>query len=143
MTTPARALKKNKSNDDDMEKVRLTQLFGGEAEPEIMTDEKHKVRSSSSSQDKSMPEHNEPEWMIMLKTLMAAQAQDIKGTIVQQGRRIEGVEKVVLENKRDREKRFVTIDTKPETMDKKHATDINSIEERLTRLELGDRKLNH
>lgn len=141
-TTPARVLKKSKSNDDDMEKVRPTQLFGNEAEPDLMTDEEHKARSNGSSQDKSMPEHNEPEWMTMLKTLMAAHTQDIKGTIVQQGRRIEGVEKALLENKRDTEKRFATVDTKLETTDQKHAATINCIEERMTRLESGDKKLN-
>lgn len=54
--------------------------------------------------------------MTVLKGLMQVQTRDIKGTIVEQGRRLENVAKVLHESRNDNEKRFVTIDTKLERM---------------------------
>lgn len=105
-----------------MEKVRPTRLFGNQGEPDLMTDVEMRARSTGNATDKSMPEQSEPERMIMLKSLLSAQTQDINGNITQQGRRIEGVEKVIHENRKETERRFVTMGATLETMEQKHGS---------------------
>lgn len=79
-------VKKNKSNEEEMEKLEPRQLFL--EEPELRTEEEHHRNDW-----KGMRMENEPEWMTVLKGFMQAQTNNIKGTIVEQGRRLENAEK--------------------------------------------------
>lgn len=51
-----------------------------------------------------MTEGGEWEWMVMLKTLMTHQAQELKAAVGWQGRRMETMEKTVIANEKKSEK---------------------------------------
>lgn len=72
---PVRQVKKQKS---DESAIAPRALFQDEVE--FMTDEQHNQSASSSrgASSKRMKENNEPDWMVMLKGLMAQRTQELK-----------------------------------------------------------------
>lgn len=88
-----------------------------------LTEEQHQKHETE-----GVMSREEPEWMTVLKGLVQAQTTDIKGTIAGQGWRIEQVEQVMYEHKKDNETRFIAIDTElVDKMETKHAAAINTI----------------
>lgn len=82
-----RALKKQKRHKGE---VKPWSLF--QEEPELITDEVYEKQqasssSSSASTAKHMMEEREPEWMVMLKSLMAHQTQELKRAVGAEGNR--------------------------------------------------------
>lgn len=82
---PQRVLKKQKSDEAG---VKLRALF--QEEPELISDEAYeKQQASSSSSGTSTAKHmkgeSESEWMVMLKTLMANQTQELKHAMARRG----------------------------------------------------------
>lgn len=71
---------------------------------------------------------------------MGAQVRDVKDTIGEQGKRITNAANVLQGTKRVANKNFASLEKNADDTNAKHSKAIRSIEERLTRQELGDVK---
>lgn len=76
--------------------------------------------------------------MRALEGLFHAQTRDIKDSIGEQSKRISGVDRTTVKHKRETDNTITRIEKKVGAADTKHAKAIQSSEERLSKLEVGD-----
>lgn len=97
-----------------------------------------KGANSSDDAQKQMTDNSEPEWMVMSKSPMAHQTQELKAAVGSEGIRIEAVEKAIFANDKKADERFVKIAARMDTSDNAAKDQVRNVEERLAKLRIRE-----
>lgn len=82
---------------------------------------------------------NKPHWLICLEGVVESQTKTLKGEMVSQGVRITELEETVMKGQDETNKKFGTVNERIGEVAKKGGRSMANMEERLRKLEVGDR----